>query len=229
MAHHRAESAPIFRSQAKPEAALEPRRVRFVDDAALLRGVRAGNPIAMAEFHQRFARRVQRILRGILGPDHELLDLHQDVFVRALKSIATLKEPDALSGWIDAIAVHTARSTLEKRISRRRWLIPSRARSATAHEHEASSPDPAGALDARQALRAVFVVIDQLPVPERVAFGLRFVQGLELSEVAEACQVSLATIKRRLAHAQIRFTRLAQRSPVLAELMKKEEPGWARR
>jgi RNA polymerase sigma-70 factor (ECF subfamily) len=38
---------------------------------------------------------------------------------------------------------------------------------------------------------------------------------MELSEVAEACQVSLATVKRRLARARSRFARLAGRDPYL--------------
>lgn len=201
------------------------RRVRFVDDAALVQGVRAGNPTAMAEFHDRFALQVERLLRGVLGPDHELFDLHHDVFVRALASLHRLKDPAALGGWMNAIAVHTAQSALEKRISRRRWmglLAPEAA-------PEPERPDPTRQLDAREALRVVYQLLDRLPVDDRVAFALRYLDGRELVDAAEACEVSLATIKRRLSRAELKFAALAEQSPTLVELMAQGRPRWNRR
>lgn len=200
-------------------------RIRFVGDAALVQAIRAGNPIAMAEFHDRFALPVQRILWSIMGPDHELADLHHDVFVRALQSIDSLSEPEALAGWMNTIAVHTARSAIEKRISRRRWSVLG----FPEVDQGASSPDPVRQLDAREALRAIHALMERLPVPERIAFALRFLEDLELTEVAEACEVSLATIKRRLARAEARFTTLAFRSPALVDLLQQGSPRWIRR
>lgn len=201
------------------------RRVRFVDDAALVQGVRAGNPTAMAEFHDRFALQVERLLWGVLGPDHELFDLHHDVFVRALASIHRLKDPAALGGWMNAIAVHTAQSALEKRISRRRWVGLFAPEAAP----EPERPDPTRQLDARAALRVVYQLLDRLPVDDRVAFALRHLDGRELADVAEACEVSLATIKRRLSRAELKFAALAAQSPTLVELMAQGSPRWNRR
>lgn len=199
-------------------------RIRFVDDRALVDGIRAGNPVAMAEFHDRFARPVERILWGILGPDHELSDLHHDVFVRALASIGKLREPEALRGWMNAIAAHTARSCLEKRISRRRWQsgVPAEA------VPDEVTPDPSGQLDAREVLRAVHAVLDHLEPNQRVAFALRYLDGLELEDVAEACEASLATVKRRLSRAEATFAALVRDSPLLCERLQKGNPRWTR-
>ncbi len=200
-------------------------RVRFVDDGALVEGIRAGNPVALREFHDRFALPVQRILWGLLGPDQELADLHHDVFVRALHSIDRLNDPASLNGWMNAVAVHTARACLEKRISRRRWSSPLEPEA----ELERKGRNPEGQLDAREALRAIHAVLEQLSVPERIAFSLRYIECLELSEVARACEVSLATIKRRLARAESRFAQLAERSPALNERLKKGASPWIHR
>jgi RNA polymerase sigma-70 factor (ECF subfamily) len=56
-----------------------------------------------------------------------------------------------------------------------------------------------------------------LPADERIPFALRFIDGMELTEVARACTVSLATIKRRLSRAEQRFTAFAALEPALAE------------
>jgi RNA polymerase sigma-70 factor, ECF subfamily len=66
----------------------------------------------------------------------------------------------------------------------------------------------------------VYRVLDALDTDQRIAFALRFVAGMELTEVAASCGVSLATIKRRLSRAQINFAALAKREPALAEWLK---------
>jgi RNA polymerase sigma-70 factor (ECF subfamily) len=63
----------------------------------------------------------------------------------------------------------------------------------------------------------------KLPADERVAFALRFIDGMELTAVATACNVSLATIKRRLSRAQRTFNALALEHAALAEWVKPEE------
>ena len=50
-----------------------------------------------------------------------------------------------------------------------------------------------------------------------MAFTLRFVSEMQLTEVAAACRVSLATIKRRLARAEKRFVEAARENPALRE------------
>jgi RNA polymerase sigma-70 factor (ECF subfamily) len=67
----------------------------------------------------------------------------------------------------------------------------------------------------RDALRATYAALDALPADERVAFALRFIDGMELTEVAAACETSLATIKRRLARAEDRFEAEARKHPAL--------------
>jgi RNA polymerase sigma-70 factor (ECF subfamily) len=202
-----------------------PQRIRFVDDTALVAGIRAGNPTALAEFHDRFALPVQRVLWGILGPDQDLSDLHQDVFVRALQSIDGLKQPEALPGWMKGIAVHTAQKCIEKRFSRQRFAADIPADDLA----EASEVDPRAQADAREVLRAIHTVLDQLPVPERIAFALRHMDGLDLTEVAAVCEASLATVKRRLARAETEFAERARRCPLLAECIETGSSRWIRR
>jgi RNA polymerase sigma-70 factor (ECF subfamily) len=195
-----------------------------VGNAALVEGLRAGNAAAAAELHRQYAAPVLRVLMGILGPDRELADLHHDVFVRALESIGRLHDPDAIGGWMRSVAVHTARASIERRISRRRWLsflAPDDLPEASL----AVAPAPS---EAREALRATYDVLERLPTDERIAFALRHLDGLELSEVAQACAVSLASIKRRLVRAEERFAALARRVPCLVDYLS-QGARWTRR
>lgn len=186
-----------------------PPKVAFAgDDAALVQGFRRGDPGARAALYDRHADHVHRVLYRILGFHPDLEDLHHDVFVRALGSLRTLDDPAALKGWLTAIAVHVARSAITRR--RRRswlWFLPSE----ELPEVEASTASG----EVLDALRATYAALGALPADERIAFALRFIDGMELTEVAAACGTSLATIKRRLARASARFEAEARNHPAL--------------
>lgn len=180
------------------------------DDAALVAGMLAGDRAAIAAFYDRHEAHVRRTLLRALGPDRDLDDLHHDVLVRALGSIEELRDPAALRPWLTSIAVFTARTHILRR-SRRWWM-----RLWPGHElPEVEAPTASG--EVTEALRATYAVLETLPADERLAFALRFIGGMELTEVAEACRCSLATIKRRLSRAQALFQERARAQPALAE------------
>lgn len=184
--------------------------VTFLSDAALVEGLRAGQPAAIGALHDRYAGYVLRLLGRVLGSERELADIHHDVFVRALGSLGELRDPAALKGWITTVTIYTARTAIQKR-QRRRWL------SFLAPEDVPEVEAPNASSEVQEALRTTYAVLDKLPADERIAFSLRFIDGMELTEVAAACDVSLATIKRRLARAEERFTQIAREHPVLKE------------
>jgi RNA polymerase sigma-70 factor (ECF subfamily) len=191
-----------------------------LDDAALVDALRKGHAAARAELFDRHAERVQRILLRILGNDRDLSDLLHDVFVRALTNIDALADSAALRSWLMGIAVMTAREALTRR-ARSRWLrfLPFE-----------QVPDVACAPqddEACEAVRATYSVLDTLGEDDRITFALRFIEGLELTEVAAALGVSLNTCKRRVADAQRRFLARARREPSLRELVEAREP-WRR-
>jgi RNA polymerase sigma-70 factor (ECF subfamily) len=179
-------------------------------DAVLVAALQAGRVETRRALFDRHAQDVERILYRVLGPDSESVDLLQDVFVAALDSIDQLRDPRALSGWLRGIAIRKARKLI---LRRQRWRFVRLFAPSELPEREALVASP----ELSEALRATYAVLAQLPVDDRVAFSLRFVEGMELTEVAAACGVSLATIKRRLARAQRAFTELAAGQPSLAE------------
>ena len=178
-------------------------------DADLVDGFRRGDPGARAALYDRYADHVHRVLYRTLGFDRDLADLHHDVFVRALGSLPRLDDPSALKGWLTMIAIHVARSAIARR--RRRswlWFLPG--------DDLPEVDSGAASSEVREALRATYAVLDRLPVDERIPFALRYIDGMELTEVAAACETSLATIKRRLARAGARFEAEARKEPELS-------------
>jgi len=179
-------------------------------DELLVLSLRAGHPDAGTQLFDRYAPHVRRVLVRVMGPDSEILDLVHDVFVTALESVKRLVDPRALRAWLTQIAVFTARARIRRRV---RGRILSFLPFSELPESEQAPTD----FEASQAMQAVYRVLSGLDTDQRIAFALRFVAGMELTEVAASCGVSLATIKRRLSRAQASFASAAQHEPALAE------------
>ena len=179
-------------------------------DDDLIDGLRAGHPGAAAVFYDRYATSVHRTLQSVLGRDADIPDLLQDVFIRAIDRISELQHLDQVRSWLTTIAVFTARAHI-RRLARRKWLFlfsPDQTRQR--HLEPPSS-------DARRALRETYRTLDTLPENERIAFVLRYIDGLTLPEAAAAASTSLATLKRRLSRAEKKFIARVREQPLLEQ------------
>jgi len=175
-------------------------------DAALVAAARAGDVWARDALFSRHARMVHGLAFRLMGSDADVDDLAQDAFVEALSGLDRLAEPAAFSSWLGAIVVRTA----HKRLRRRRLFDRLGLRRRTPIDLDAlplSSAPPDVALE----LRRIYAVLDQLPAEERVALVLRRVEGMELQEVADQMALSLATVKRRIAAAEVTLDRYGAR------------------
>lgn len=183
-------------------------------DAALAVWLRSDPERAQEVLFDRFARDVERILFRILGPDPELTDLLHEVFITAITSIDSLRDNNVLRSWLAGIAVHQARRLIRRRRVRRlvRFVAPSKL-----PDHQAVMPN----VEVSQALRETYRILEQLPTDERIAFTLRQIDGMELAGIAQATQVSLATVKRRVARAQRSFVEMAGKNETLVEWLKR--------
>ncbi len=200
---------PIASQAPERAAAAAVRALPFQGDrATLVAAVLNGHPGAAAALHERYARRMHGLLYRILGPDTELEDALHEAFVRALESLHQLRDPGALDSWMMGVAVRTGRSVLQRR-SRKSWLRVMADEDLP--EPVAATPDPSS----REALSALYRLLGQLPVDDRMALVLRFASGMTLTETAQACGVSLATIKRRLGRAEKNFQKMAEAEPAL--------------
>jgi len=185
-------------------------RISFAgSEIALLQGLQNSEPGAQAAFFDNYERDVRKVLIRILGTTPDVADALQDTFLRAFKSALQVKDALALRGWVLRVAVSVAIDHLRRR-QRLRWLVFS-------NEASVDVPSDSVTPELRAALRDTYRVLDKLPHEERIAFALRHIDEMELAEIASACSVSLATIKRRLARAEVRFRTLAKRQPGLVD------------
>jgi RNA polymerase sigma-70 factor (ECF subfamily) len=188
-----------------------PTNAPVVDDAELARMAAAQDPRAAAILWDRYSTLVRGILRRSLGPSADVEDLVQDAFLGLFRTLGGLRDPDALRSFIVGTALRVARSELRKRRVRR-WLALTPTGQMPENESASTTTNP----EARRALKRLYEVLDKIDDRGRLAFTLRFFEGYELTEVAEALGCSLATTKRALAKAQERVNAIVKSDPLLA-------------
>ena len=69
--------------------------------------------------------------------------------------------------------------------------------------------------EVKEGVARLYVALERLDASSRVLFVLRHVEELELTELAQALNLSVSTVKRRLAQAERRFEAIARRDPTL--------------
>lgn len=189
--------------------ALRPSSVVHLRPVSLLDRLGSGDPDAATELFERHIDMVERAIHGVLGPDAELEDLAHDAFLAAWRGVGSFRGPEEkLGAWVRGIAVKLALKKLRWRRRKRWWGGPG----------TDALPSMAGPTDTdtHSALHRAFALMNQLPDVQRAAFGLRFVEGMQLKEVAESLGVSLATTKRQLKAARERFEALAATDALLS-------------
>jgi RNA polymerase sigma-70 factor, ECF subfamily len=182
------------------------------DDQALVLGLRAGDPRCTREAWYRFGPTVRRLLLRALGPVAELEDLSQEVFITFFDRVRTLRDPRTVTAFIMSITAFKIRHHLRWRWVRR-WMVPAGA--VPPRDLRTVQLD----VDSREALQRFFAALDGLGALDRTAFTLRFVEELELRQVADALGWSTATTKRRLTRVWKRLSALVSKDPTLAPFL----------
>jgi RNA polymerase sigma-70 factor (ECF subfamily) len=177
-------------------------------DAELVRAAARGEADAVSVIWERYAGLVRGVLRSSLGPDHAIEDLLQEVFVGFLRGARNIHEGGALRGYLIGVAVRLAALELRRR-KIRRWVTLT----PTGTLPERVSP-PADA-EGREALAALYRVLDGVSSRRRLAFVLRHVEGLEILDVASSLGISESTARRELERARSFVLKRGEREPAL--------------
>lgn len=163
-------------------------------DAELLRRLRDRMPGAVTLLHARFGQDVNRLVRRLLGSDADHEDIVHEVFIKLMAKAHTVNEAEALVGWVRKVTVNTVHSELRKRRVRRLFWQS---------EVDRGEPvwDGVGTVEGHQVSVKTYAIMQRMAPDERIAFVLRYVEGLTVPEIADQCDCSVATIKRRIARA----------------------------
>ena len=191
-------SAEVTASPALIEGDTAVAEDRKADDmSTLVARLAAKSSAALGKAYDLHHESVRAFARRLLGDDAAAEDLVQETFIALPAALRKFDGSCSLKTFLTSIAVNRARHHLRAAARRRAamtrlGLQPTGARSSTPEDQVGSG----------QLAEALVVLLDQLPVDQRVAFVLCEVEERTSSEVALIVGASQATVRSRVFHAK---------------------------
>lgn len=167
----------------------------------IVRLAREGRTDAFEALVERYTPAMYRLAAAMAGPA-DARDAVQDAFVSAWRELPRLQKPELFEAWLRRIVVNRTRNVIRAR--RRRPGISLDASDEAAYDLP-HGRDFRDAVDARQALDGAFAA---LTAEQRAVVVMHYGAGYTLSEVADATDTRIGTVKSRLHSALRRLRRV---------------------
>ena len=157
-------------------------------DEAVVRAAQSGDRVAFGILYQRYARMVHGVLLARV-PLSAVEDLVQDVFLRAMPRVASLRDVNAFGGWLAAIARNCAAD----------FFRESRVEVAPLDEaHEMQQSGKTQTRDDQAEALAILGAIRNLPEAYREPLILRLVEGMTGPEIAARTGMTHGSVRVNL-------------------------------
>lgn len=176
----------------------EPETPESLTDAQIVARVLGGEVALFELVMRRYNQRIYRAVRCIVSSDEEAEDVMQEAYVNAYAHLGSFGFRAQLSTWLVKIAVYEAFA--RKRRARR--VDPTDISDPEVFPMESPIRNPEQAAGDRELGAILERAVFGLPESFRTVFVLRAVEGLSVSETAEALEIPEETVKTRLHRAR---------------------------
>jgi RNA polymerase sigma-70 factor (ECF subfamily) len=178
------------------------------EEALFVARLQANDDAAYDELVRIYSASIFHVAYRMLGETAEASDVVQEIFLKVFRNIGGFKGEAALKTWIFKIA-------FSEILNRLRWW-KRRHRYATVSLDEepkgngipagqslpSSSPTPEQALQSKEQETAIQQALGRLSREHRSIIVLRDIEGFSYNEIADVLDVSIGTVKSRLARAR---------------------------
>ncbi|MEM6315077.1 MAG: RNA polymerase sigma factor [Planctomycetota bacterium] len=192
---------PRFLRQPDPRAGVSNPEERPGDvDIPLVRAAQDGDQDAFGRLIRRHQKKAVAVSYRLLGNREDALEVTQDAFLKAFKSLDTLERPGAFGGWLMRIVSNLSLNYRRGRALRQTADLDevgfgvTHNRSADG-ETTGTSPDPLRAAQGKELGDRLQAALNELPEKQRAALVLFTLEGLPQKEVADQLECSVEAVK----------------------------------
>jgi RNA polymerase sigma-70 factor, ECF subfamily len=172
----------------------------LLTDGALVRDTLAGDPRAFRLLVQRYEDRFLRYALRVVGNREDAEEALQGAFVRAHRSLGECRDPERFGAWLHRIVANECRTKVTRSVRRLRRFVDDEGALAAV-----PAPDRTGDAVLRVAIEDALA---RLPLDQREAFVLKYVEGMEYEEMAEVTGAGVSALKMRVKRACERLREL---------------------
>jgi RNA polymerase sigma-70 factor (ECF subfamily) len=189
-------------------------------EPALIARLRAGEMNAFDELVEEYQSLVYALALRILSDAEDARDATQETFLKVYRHFAHFRGEASLKTWICRIAINQAHSTERWWRRRRRGETTSLDTPLGLNDKESCCPSdyltsstasPEAEALTRERGRQIEIALTRLKKDFRIAVILRDVEGLSYEEIAYVTEVSVGTVKSRIARGREMLREMVQR------------------
>ena len=175
-------------------SSMESARSALTDEEVVTR-VASGETGLFEIIMRRYNQRLFRIVRSIVGTDHEAEDAVQEVYLSAYSHLGQFAGHSQFSTWLTRIAINEALARRRRRARRSERELNEQDGSMLASAPARTPEEEANRGEIRRVLEAA---IDALPTMYRVVFVMREMEQMSTAETASALEIAEIATKVRL-------------------------------
>ncbi len=174
------------------------------DDIRWIRKTKKGNHKAFEKLVVKYQRAIYGLTRKMVLDHDDTNDIVQDTFVKAYTNLEQFDEQYSFYPWLHRIAVNTTLNFVEKN---RRY------RETFNHGNEVGQDSPTEVnplthLIHNEYQEQIALLLEKLPVEQRMVFILRTSEELSYQEIRERLDISIGTVMSRLSRAREKLKEL---------------------
>lgn len=169
----------------------------------MLAGSAGAYAIIVDRYHDRYARYAVRLV----GNREDAEEALQDAFVRAYRALGRYEERERFGGWLLRIVVNECRTVAARRRRHDQRHPDCDTATWAAAERDAADEHPSEAAAEREELARALA---RLPVDQREALLLKYVEELSYDEIAAVTGAGVSALKMRVKRACARLRDILQ-------------------
>lgn len=158
---------------------------------------RAGEPAALDELVRTYEPQLRRLVYRLSGwTSTDVDDIVQETFVAAVMAAHKFDGRSSLGTWLTRVAINRCHTERRKRLLRTKYW-----KRLLSGRRVESCSEPAAADQAERATR-VTDAVRRLPAKYREVIVLRYLEGMEIADVATVLRISRPAVEVRLSRAR---------------------------
>jgi RNA polymerase sigma-70 factor (ECF subfamily) len=174
-------------------------------DAQLIAEILGGNVESFRILVHRHRDTCTRFAVRMLGSHADADDVLQSAFMRAYRGLSQCRDRERFGGWLYRIVVNECRTFASRQRQRELRFVND---AELVDRAEAASDDAT----ADEMSEHITIALSKLPIEQREAFLLKYVEELSYEEISEATGVSVPALKMRVKRASDELRKLLEKT-----------------
>jgi RNA polymerase sigma-70 factor (ECF subfamily) len=180
--------------------------ISVMEDAELIRAVKAGETGAFQSLVEQYQDRVINTCYGFVRDREDAKDIAQEVFIEIYQSLEKFREEAKLSTWIYRISVTKSldflrRKNRKKRMGQFKKLFNIDDVADRLEQPSGNNPD--NNMEARERARILQQAMDRLPENQKIAITLSKYEGFSNKEISEIMNASVSSVESLIHRAKV--------------------------